>query len=191
MPHTRTDSKRLHVADMIVGGASATLMLGIHLPWFDFGSPGTGYFSFSATSLRSWMYLPFVGALATVVYLVITAGRDLRAPVLRRLVLVAVTGADLLLTAVCFAKKEAGVHWDVGAFVSIVAAAVALAGALAPRRGPTSQHAGPGARVFSPSVPASPRPFVAPRLRGSMRCATCGEPNPIANNVCQSCGRTL
>ena len=112
-------------------------MIGIHLPWFDFGSPATGYFSFSATSLRSWMYLPFLGALATVVYLALTAaGHGLRLPVPHRLVLVAVTGADLLLTAVCFAKKEIGVQWDVGAYVSAVAAAVAVIGALAPRHGP-------------------------------------------------------
>jgi hypothetical protein len=167
-------------------------MIGIHLPWFDFGSPGTGYFSFSATSLRSWMYLPFLGALAIVVYLVLKAVvRDFRLPVPHRLALVAVTGADLLLTAVCFAKKEIGVQWDVGAYVSLVAAAVAVAGALAPRRGPTRSDARRGAHLFSPSVPASPRPFVAPRLRSSMRCATCGEPNPIANSICQSCGRDL
>ena len=118
-----------------MGVASVAVMIGIHLPWFDFGSPATGYFSFSATSLRSWMYLPFLGALATVVYLVLKATvGDVRLPLPHRLVLVAVTGADLLLTAVCFAKKAVGVQWDIGAYVSIVAGGVALIGTLAPRR---------------------------------------------------------
>jgi hypothetical protein len=140
---TRNHRTSLHAADVIVVGACGALMIGIHLPWFDFGSPATGYFSFSATSLRSWMYLPFLGALATVVYLILTAAvHGLRLPLPHRLVLVAVTGADLLLTAVCFAKKEIGVQWDIGAYVSIMAAAVALAGAIAPRHAPTR----PGAR---------------------------------------------
>ncbi|MDR3648925.1 MAG: hypothetical protein P4L20_07545, partial [Acidimicrobiales bacterium] len=49
--------------DLIVGGACIALMIGIFLPWFEFGSAPTGYFSFASTALRSWMYLTFFIAL--------------------------------------------------------------------------------------------------------------------------------
>jgi hypothetical protein len=127
----RFDTKRLGIGDVMAGGGCLALAIGVFLPWFEFGSRGTGYFSFDATAVRSWMYLSVVVALVVVDYLLVTAmaGR-LRLPVPHRLFLVGACGADLTLTVVCFATKAPGLSWDVGAYVSLVAASVALLGAL-------------------------------------------------------------
>ncbi len=104
-------------------------MVGIFLPWFEFGSDLTGYYSFDSTALRSWMYLPFFAALAVVAIVVLQgAVAGFRLPLWRWLVLAA-CGGSLLLTVVCFAKKAGGLTWDVGAYVSLVAAGAATVGA--------------------------------------------------------------
>ncbi len=116
-------------ANLVVGGASVALMIGIFLPWFEFGSDATGYFSFDSVAVRSWMYLAFVVGLAIVGLVVLKAiFPRLRLP-LERVVVLLACGANLLLTVVCFAKKAVGLNWDVGAYLSLVAATVALAAA--------------------------------------------------------------
>ncbi len=100
-------------------------MIGIFLPWFEFGSDLTGYYSFDSTALRSWMYFAFFAALGVVAILVLEATvASFRLPLWRWLVLLA-CGGSLLLTVVCFAKKAVGLTWDVGAYVSLVAAVAA------------------------------------------------------------------
>ncbi|HLM95157.1 MAG TPA: hypothetical protein VK283_02515 [Acidimicrobiales bacterium] len=122
--------RRLGVANLVVGGASVALMIGILLPWFEFGSDATGYFSFNSVAVRSWMYLAFFAALAIVCLLALRAAFPrLRLP-LERVVVLLACGANLLLTVVCFAKKAVGLNWDVGAYLSL-AAAVAATGAAA------------------------------------------------------------
>jgi len=120
---------RLGPGDLFVGGACVALMVGIFLPWFEFGSADTGYYSFDSTALRSWMYLAFFAALAVVAVLVLEgAVAWFRLPLWRWLVLTACAGS-LLLTAVCFANKAVGLSWDVGAYVSLVAAVAATSSA--------------------------------------------------------------
>ena len=120
---------RLGGANLVVGGASVALMIGIFLPWFEFGSDVTGYFSFDSVAVRSWMYLAFFTALAIVGLVVLKAiFPRLRLP-LERVVVLLACGANLLLTLVCFAKKAVGLNWDVGAYLSLVAATVALVAA--------------------------------------------------------------
>jgi hypothetical protein len=128
---TRFNATRLGVGDFMVGVGSVVLMIGIFLPWFDFGSGATGYFSFDAVAVRGWMYLPFFMALAVVGYLVVKASAgQVRLPVPHRLFLLGACSVDLAATLVCFAKKALGVSWDIGAYVSLVAAGVALVGAV-------------------------------------------------------------
>jgi drug/metabolite transporter (DMT)-like permease len=118
-------------------------MIGIFLPWFEFGSTLTGYFSFASTALRSWMYLTFFSALAVVCLLVLERiVPGFRPPLEHWLVFLACT-ANLLLTAVCFAKKAAGLDWDTGAYLSLVAATVAPFGALVRRSRPATNVSGP------------------------------------------------
>lgn len=127
----RFDAKRLSVGDRIVGGASLALMIGIFLPWFKFGSVGTGYFSFSATALRTWMYLTLVISLAIVGLLVAkTVGRSFRLLLPSWLILLGACAGNLAITLACFTTKAVGISWDYGAYISLVAAVVAVGGAV-------------------------------------------------------------
>jgi len=131
MARTRFDIKRLGIGDLVVGGANLALMIGVFLPWFDFGTATTGHFSFDATAVRRWMYLPSLASLLIVVYLVIKATLgEAPMPRLQSLVVMAACDASLLLTLACFAKKGVGVNWDYGAYVSLVAAIAAVIGAI-------------------------------------------------------------
>jgi hypothetical protein len=171
----RFDTRRLGVGDVVAGIASVALMVGIFLPWFEFGSRATGYFSFDATALRSWMYLPFVLALAVVISLLVTAmaGRS-RLPGPHRLLLLGACGADLVLTVACFAKKAPGLSWDVGAYVSLVAACVALVGA-----------------VVRSVERVAPRRIDPPPSRSQIHCRSCGQANARVDALCDSCGQPL
>src|ERR1700733_3346835 len=40
------ENKRANVGDLTVAVSSLVLMIGIFLPWFEFGDPATGYYSF-------------------------------------------------------------------------------------------------------------------------------------------------
>ncbi len=147
MARIRFDVRRLGVGDVMVAGASLVLAIGIHLPWFEFGSRSTGYFSFDATAVRSWMNVTFVVAVAIVVYLLVkmTVG-GFRLPLPQWFILLGACGVNLVLTVACFAKKATGVSWDVGAYLSVVAAVTAVVGAVipagvgAPPSGPTSNQ---------------------------------------------------
>jgi hypothetical protein len=131
MARIRFDISRLGIGELVVGGANLVLMIGVFLPWFDFGSPATGDFSFDATAVRRWMYLPLVASLVIVVYLAVKATfGEAPLPRLQSLIVLGACDASLLLTLVCFAKKGAGVNWDYGAYVSLVAAIAAVVGAI-------------------------------------------------------------
>ena len=172
MPHIRFEIKRLGNGDLIAGGASFALLIGIFLPWFGFGSPLTGNFTFDSTSLRSWMYLTFFITLAIIGYLVVKAMlADVRLPLEHWLILLGACGADLFLTFVCFATKPVGLSWQIGAYFSLVAAIAAVAGAVVRR----NEH-----------------PGVVARRRSAPTCsAGRATAEPHANRFCGSCGQTL
>jgi hypothetical protein len=195
----RFDRRRLGVGDVIVAGASLVLMIGIYLPWFEFGSKATGYFSFDATAVRSWMDATFIIALSIVVYLSVrvTVG-EFWSPLPHWFILLGASGVNLVLTVACFAKKASGVSWDVGAYLSVLAAITAVAGALVRRSergagagGASSSHHGGLRRPRDPVVPMSPRQVNAPGHPSSVGCATCGRLSPRTTSVCASCGRPL
>jgi hypothetical protein len=125
------DRKRLGAGDLTVAASSVVLMIGIFLPWFEFGDTVTGYYSFNAADLRTWMYIPFFVSLAVTGSVVAKAMRTRPwSPRLFSLILVGACGADLVLTVGCFVKRSPGVSWDFGAYLSTVAAVTALAGAM-------------------------------------------------------------
>jgi len=195
----RFDPKRLGVGDVMVAGASLVLIIGIYLPWFEFGSRSTGYFSFDATAVRSWMVVTFVIALAIVVYLLVRVmAGGFWLPLPHWFILLGACGANLVLTAACFAKKATGVSWDVGAYVSVLAAVTAVVGALVRRseqavRAATadSRHGRVRRRPLDPMVPMSPRDINPPGRGGGVGCGACGGRSPSTNNVCDSCGQPL
>ena len=200
MSHIRFEIKRLGNGDLIAGGASFALLIGIFLPWFGFGSPLTGNFTFDSTSLRSWMYLTFFITLAVIGYLVVKAMlADVRLPLEHWLILLGACGADLFLTFVCFATKPVGVSWQIGAYFSLVAAIVAVVGAVVRRNehpvvvSGASSGAGKGqaTRLAEPVTPVVPDPVNPLAIPAHPRCRTCGQPNPSTNRFCGSCGQTL
>jgi len=127
----RFDRKRVGVGDLTMAVSSVVLMVGIFLPWFEFGDTVTGYYSFNAADLRTWMYIPFFVSLAATGSVVAKAIRTRPwPPRLSSVILVAACGADLVLTVGCFVKRSPGLSWDFGAYLSTVAAVTALAGAI-------------------------------------------------------------
>lgn len=154
MAQSRIDIGRLHGGELVAGVASVVLVIGVFLPWFRFGSRATGYFSFSAPALRTWMYLPCVISIGVVGCVVMNAMWRRRRtplrywPVLYWTALVGACSVNVVLTVGCFVKKAQGLSWDVGAYLSLVAAAVAVvgaaggavAGALAGRHGRHGRH---------------------------------------------------
>ncbi len=134
MPKIRLDIKRLGIGDLTVAVSSVALMIGIFLPWFEFGDATTGSYSFSAADLRTWMYVPFFMSLAIIAAVVAKTVWDRpRVPLALWGALVAACGADLVLTVGCFAKKSPGLSWDSGAYLSMVAAVTAVVGAIMSR----------------------------------------------------------
>jgi hypothetical protein len=125
---------RLGIGNVTVAAASVALMIGLVLPWFEFGSNVTGTYSFSVTDLRRWMYVPFFLALAITASIAV---RALRRPARRGwmhwLVLGGACGVDLVLTAACFIKRSPGLQWDVGAYLSLAAAVIAVIGVVVSR----------------------------------------------------------
>ena len=203
MSRIRFDGRRLGIGDAMVAGASLVLAIGIYLPWFEFGSTASGYFSFDATAVRSWMDVTFVIAVAIVVYLLVkvTVG-GFWLPLPHWLILLGACGVNLVLTVACFAKKATGVSWDVGAYLSVVAALTAVVGAVVAavvRRGehaviPAGAHTPPRRalrRARDPVVPMSPRDVNPPVHGATVRCAACGGQSPSTNSLCDSCGRPL
>jgi hypothetical protein len=127
-------SRRLGIGDLTVALASVALMIGVVLPWFEFGSSVTGSYSFSVTDLRRWMYVPFFVSLVIAGSIAVGAlRRQARRGWMQWLVLGGACGVDFVLTAGCFIKKSPGLHWDVGAYLSLVAAALALVGVVVGR----------------------------------------------------------
>ncbi len=126
--------KHLSLGDLIVGVASVAFMIGILLPWFEFGSSATGTFSFSVTVVRSWMYVPFCVSLVVVGSIAVRARRHrTRRTLVHWALLVGACGINLVLTLACLAKRSPGLRFDVGAYLSVVAAAAALVGAVMTR----------------------------------------------------------
>jgi len=193
----RLDPQRLGVGDVMVAGASLVLMIGIYLPWFEFGSRSTGYFSFDATAVRSWMVITFFIALAIVVYLVVRVVVDrFWLPLPHWFILLGAGGVNLVLTVACFAKKATGVSWDIGAYLSVLAAVTAVVGALVRRSehmasaaGDNSHHGQPRRRLIDPVVPMSPRDINPPRRGREVGCAACGGQSSSTKSVCESCGQ--
>lgn len=134
MTGARSDIKRLGLGDRIVGLASVALMIGILLPWFEFGSTATGTFSFSVAVVRTWMYVPFFVSLAVAGSIAVRARHHrTRRSLALWLLLVGACSADLVLTLAFVVKRSPGLRWDVGAYLSVAAAAAALIGAVLSR----------------------------------------------------------
>ena len=117
-------------AERITGVATLVLFIALFLPWFgvDFG-----FGSVTVDGLwHGWMYLVLILSLAELGYLAVRAGfatRPFKLGISDPQLWLAATGLNLLLTLLAFVLKPGGsaVGWRFGAFVALVAAAVAAA----------------------------------------------------------------
>lgn len=127
------DLKRLTRNDQIVGGATIVFIISLFLPWF---TSSAGIYSGSVNGLwHGYMYLPLFISLAVLVFLVLRAGFEtlpFKIPVDDEVALLIATGVTFVLTVLSFVFKPSGdgivsIGWGFGAFIGLIAAAVAVA----------------------------------------------------------------
>jgi hypothetical protein len=127
------DLKRLTRNDQIVGGATIVFIISLFLPWF---TSSAGIYSGSVNGLwHGYMYLPLLISLAVLVFLVLRAGFEalpFKMPVDDEVALLIATGVTFVLTVLSFVFKPSGdgivsIGWGFGAFIGLIAAAVAVA----------------------------------------------------------------
>ena len=128
-PAFNFDLKRLTRNDQIVGGATVVLLISLFLPWF---VASDAFITVSVNGLwHGWEYLTLIIALVLLAYLVMRAGfaqLPFSLPLRHEQLLLAGPGINLLLVVIGFLiRPGAGVGWDFGAFVGLIAAAVAAA----------------------------------------------------------------
>jgi hypothetical protein len=124
---------RLTRVDRIVGGASLVFIISLFLPWFTSSADGI---SGSVDGLwHGYMYIPLILALAVLAYLVMRAGFEempFRLPLDHERLLLSATAVIFVLTVISFVFKPSGdgivsIGWGFGAFISLIAAVVAVA----------------------------------------------------------------
>lgn len=127
------DARRWSRGDLVTGVATFVLLIALFLPWFSlqvegFSIPGL---SVDALSAHGWMYITLLVTLAVIGYLVARAVYDeLPLPVPRWQALAGATGTTLLLSFVAFVDVPRGLGTSYGAFIGLVSAIAAAAGAL-------------------------------------------------------------
>ncbi len=124
------DIRRLSPAEQTVAGASLVVFISLFLPWFGISGFG-GTFTISGTSAHGYLYLVVILALLIFAYLVARAGWDqlpLDLPIAHGPLLLIGTGLQFLLVFIGFIIKPASVlSWEIGAYLALIAAAVAAA----------------------------------------------------------------
>ncbi len=180
------DAKRLGRGDMIAGGASLLLLISLFLPWFHvqaeiapgFTVPIPGL-TRSGLGAHGWLFIVLLSSLAVIAYILARAfAVQLPITAAHWQVLAAGTGVGLLLTLIGLVDKPSGFGWSVGAFIGILAAIAAMAGAALVRNDakrvsvsamPPPPMPPPPAPPMPPASAPAPNEFVrrtrVPRLR--------------------------
>jgi hypothetical protein len=114
--------------DRNVGIATFVLFISLFLSWFGYSTLGFGV---SVDGLwHGYMYLTLIISLALVIYLLLLAGLaklPFTVPIPHRQVLLIATGIDFVLTLISFITKPGGTSWNYGAYIGLIASAVAVA----------------------------------------------------------------
>jgi hypothetical protein len=131
----RLDLRRLSRADQAVGGASLVVLVALFLPWFGFSTLGAGI-SVSGTSAHGYLVLVVITALLIAGYLLLRSGwGEFPFPlqVAHEALLLAGTSLQFLLVLTGFLDVPlAGLGWETGAYLALIAAALAAAPAAVP-----------------------------------------------------------
>jgi len=129
----RLDPRRLSRSDQAVGGASLVVLISLFLPWFGFSTLGA---SISGTTAHGYLVLVVITALLIAGYLLLRSGWDefpLPLPVPHETLLLAGTGVQFLLVLAGFLDVPlAGLGWDIGAYLAVAAATLAMLPAVLP-----------------------------------------------------------
>jgi hypothetical protein len=125
----RLDLRRLSRADQAAGGASLVVLVALFLPWFGSGPPGADI-SVTGTTAHGYLVIVVVTALLMAGYLLLRSGWDefpLPLPVAHETVLLAGAGVQFALVLVGFLDVPlAGLRWEIGAYLALLAAAAAV-----------------------------------------------------------------
>jgi hypothetical protein len=131
----RLDLRRLSRVDQTVGIASLVVFIALLLPWYGLSEFGVS-FSISGTSAHGYLVIALIVALLLVGYLLLRAGWDrfpLNLPLAHGPLLVIGTGLQFLLVIIgFFDKPSAGLDWEIGAYLALIAAVAAAAQVIIP-----------------------------------------------------------
>jgi hypothetical protein len=123
-PAFQLDFKRLGQTDLIIGGATIVMFISLFLPWY-------GYLGATEDGLTAhgFLAISLIVALALIAYLVLRAGWDalpFRLPIAHAPLLLVGTGVQLFFVLIAFLLKPYSIlSWQIGAFLALIAAAVA------------------------------------------------------------------
>jgi hypothetical protein len=131
VPPYKFDAARWSLADRISGAATIVLFISLFLAWFGISVIGVTVTA-SGVSAHGFLYIVMIIAILIVAYLVLRAGWDelpggINLPHL--ITMMVATLIDLVLVFIAFIDKPggSGVGWEFGAFLALIAAAVAAA----------------------------------------------------------------
>jgi hypothetical protein len=130
----RLDLRRLGRVEQAVGGASLVVLISLFLPWYGVTVLGASY-TVSGTSAHWYLVIGLLLALLLIGYLVLQSGWDkppMDLPIAHAPLLLIGTGLQLLLVFIGFLDKPAGLSWEIGAYLALIAALAAAAPVVVP-----------------------------------------------------------
>jgi hypothetical protein len=131
----RLDLHRLSRVDQTVGGASLIVLISLFLPWFGFSALGAS-FSASGTTSHGYLVLVVILAVLMIAYLILRSGWDefpVSLPIAHAPLLLIGTGLQFLLVLIGFFDVPvAGLSWEIGAYLSLIASMTAAAPLVVP-----------------------------------------------------------
>ncbi len=131
VPAYQFDAARWSMADRISGVATIVLFISLFLSWFGVTVIGVTVTA-SGVSAHGWLYIVMIICILEIAYLVLRAGWDelpISASIPHLLAMMVATIVNLVLVFIAFIDKPggSGVGWEFGAFLALIAAAVAAA----------------------------------------------------------------
>jgi hypothetical protein len=129
------DLHRLSRVDQTVGGASLIVLISLFLPWFGFSALGES-FSASGTTSHGYLVLVVILAVLMIAYLILRSGWDefpVSLPIAHAPLLLIGTGLQFLLVLIGFFDVPvAGLSWEIGAYLALIASVTAAAPLVVP-----------------------------------------------------------
>lgn len=197
-PMASIDFRRLGTGDFIVGGATIILFISLFLSWYSISfSASSASISALGSGAGGWRVLILILCLCTVGYLFArTLWPRPRLPIPHWQLLTVTCGITALLTLLAFLVRPGSgssslgisISWAYGAYIGLVAAIAAVAGAVQRSKQPEVIHS-----IGSPSGPQSAHPMApaaasGPQPTGVLVCRQCVTTLLPGNQFCTTCG---